>query len=318
MQSRPSPQPYLLQGEGASEVGGKHVRPSPKPSPLQGEGPLRVAFQGEPGAYSELAAFEYFGPQITTVPCASFEDVFNRVGGPEGQVDLLGLLPIENSLAGSIHRNYDLMLRHDLHIVGEYHLRVSHCLQALPGVRLEDIRHVHSHPQALAQCDANLERLGLKRVVEADTAGSARLVRERGDRQAAALASRRAAEVYNLVILAENMEDNPANYTRFLALAQQPTLVEDSEQGDYKTSIVFSLENQPGALFKALSVFALRDIDLTKIESRPKPGQPWEYMFYIDFAGHQKAKNCQRALDHLEELAPYLRVLGSYPRHHLQ
>ncbi len=273
---------------------------------------IRVAYQGEPGAYSELAAREYFGADINSQPCTDFDTVFEIVTRRECTH---GLIPVENSLAGSIHRNYDLMLRHELHIAGEYHLRVSHCLLALPGVRINEIQRVHSHPQALAQCETNLKRMGVARVAEADTAGSARLIRQQGDEQAAALASRRAAEVYNLDILAEHMEDNPANYTRFLALAPQPLQVEDPESGDYKTSIVFSLKNKPGALFKALSVFALRDIDLTKIESRPIPGQLWEYMFYVDFAGHSGQTNCGRALDHLAELAPFLRVLGSYPRH---
>jgi len=274
-----------------------------------------IAFQGEHGAYSELAAYEYFGSGINTLPCQTFEDVFRSVD--DGHA-IRGLIPVENSLAGSIHRNYDLMLRHDLNFVGEYFLRVSHCLLALPGVRLEDIRSVHSHPQGLAQCEANLFKLGVEQVAEIDTAGSARLVRDKGDKSAAALASRRAAEVYELQILSEHMEDNPANFTRFLALAKEPYAAEDPEQNEYKTSIVFNLENKPGALFKALSVFALRDIDLTKIESRPIPGQPWEYMFYVDFGGHAQARNCKRALDHLGELAPILRNLGSYPRHYIQ
>jgi prephenate dehydratase len=278
---------------------------------------LHVAFQGEPGAYSELAAFEHFGLGIKTLPCETFEQVFAAVREEQGK-KIYGLIPIENSLAGSIHRNYDLMLRHELHIVGEYHLRVSHCLMALPGVKIEDIQSVHSHPQALAQCEAKLERLGMQRVAESDTAGSARLLRERGNRQAAALASRRAAEVYSLEVLVDQMEDNPANYTRFLALARDPLKVSDPQEGDYKTSIVFSLYNQPGALFKALSVFALRDIDLTKIESRPIPGQLWEYMFYVDFAGHGQAQSGARAINNLMEFAPFLRTLGSYPRHHLK
>jgi len=278
---------------------------------------LQVAFQGEPGAYSELAAFEHFRGQITTLPCKTFEEVF-ALTSEEQQPDIVGLLPIENSLAGSIHRNYDLMLRHDLHIVSEYHLRVSHCLMALPGVEVGDIQRVHSHPQALAQCEANLTKMGIEIVAEADTAGSARLLRERDDRQAAALASRRAADVYQLEVLKEHMEDNPANYTRFLALAKNPLQVDDPEAGDYKTSIVFSLHNQPGVLFKSLSVFALREIDLTKIESRPIPGQLWEYMFYVDFVGHAQALDPSRALDNLGEFAPFLRTLGSYPRHHLK
>jgi len=274
-----------------------------------------IAFQGENGAYSELAAYEYFGSGINTLPCQTFEDVFQSVD--EGQTSH-GLIPVENSLAGSIHRNYDLMLRYDLNIVGEYFLRVSHCLLALPGVRLEDVRSVHSHPQGLAQCEANLFKLGVEQVAEVDTAGSARLVRDLGDKSAAALASKRAAEVYELQILSEHMEDDPANFTRFLALAKEPYAAYDPEQNEYKTSIVFNLVNKPGALFKALSVFALRDIDLTKIESRPIPGQPWEYMFYVDFGGHAQALNCKRALDHLGELAPILRNLGSYPRHYIQ
>lgn len=269
---------------------------------------LRVAYQGEAGAYSEAAALAHFGPEIETIPCESFDRVF--AGVESGEFDR-GLLPIENSLAGSIHRNYDLLLRHPLHIVGEYALNVQHCLIGLPGVRLEDIRKVISHPQALAQCEHHLRQLSGVQVEAAyDTAGSVRLVRQGGDPSVAAIASRRAAQVHNMAVLAENFEDDPNNFTRFLAVACEP----DVPQEAAKTSIVFTLRNLPGAMFKALSVFALRDLDLTKIESRPLAGQPWEYLFYIDFAGSTRDDNVRRALDHLGEYALMLRVLGSYRR----
>jgi len=277
---------------------------------------LKISFQGEPGAYSEAAALEYFKNGIETVPCLSFDHIFKNVINKTTE---FGLIPIENSLAGSIHRNYDLMLRHNLHIIGEYHLRVSHCLMALPGVELQAIRKVHSHPQALAQCEGSLTRLGLEPVIEADTAGSAKLIRDKGDLSAGVLASKRAAEVYGLNILAENMEDSPANFTRFLILSKNSLgLNPPIDPDEYKTSIVFSLNNKPGVLFKALSVFALREIDLTKIESRPLPGQPWEYLFYIDFIGHAQSEVCHRALDHLAELTTFQRILGSYPKHKIE
>ena len=271
-----------------------------------------VAFQGDPGAYSEAAALEYFPDDITTYPCSRFENVFDNVeiGNCE-----YGILPIENSLAGSIHKNYDLLLHHDLFIIGEYHLRVKHCLLALPGNKLSDIQEVYSHPQALAQCDQNLNSLSIERIPEADTAGSARLISENNMKHAAAIASKHAAKVYGLSIIAEDFEDNPANFTRFLIIATNQDDRAGSSPESYKTSIVFSLQNKPGSLFKALSVFALRDIDLTKIESRPIQGKPWEYLFYIDFLGHTTTDVCHRALDHLSESAQFLRVLGSYKRH---
>ena len=273
---------------------------------------LKVAFQGEPGAYSELAAFEHLGPDIQTLPCDSFDHVYEAI---LGGLATHGMLPFENSLAGSVHRNYDLILRHELQIESEFHLRVSHCLLGVPGSKIEQIQRAHSHPQALAQCENNLSKLGITPVAEKDTAGSARLVKEWNGLQDAAVASTRAAEVYGLEILQGKLEDYSHNYTRFLALSRQPLITDDPEEDGYKTSVVFSLKNTPGVLFKALSVFALRDIDLTKIESRPIPERPWEYMFYVDFLGHQQSLTGSRALDHLGELATFLRVLGSYPRH---
>ena len=268
---------------------------------------MRVAFQGEPGAYSEQAVFNYFG-NIETQPCESFDVVFDSVVSDACDY---GLIPIENSLAGSIHQNYDLLLRHDLHIAGEYLLRVRHCLIALPGVDREDIKKAISHPQALGQCAAYLRNLGIKPETVYDTAGSVKLLKASGDRTTAAIASRRAAELYGMEIIEEGIEDNPENYTRFLAIRKQVIQLE----GDAKTSIVFTLKNQPGSLFKAMSVFALRDIDLTKIESRPLQGKPWEYLFYVDFVGATQDESVRKALDHLDEYALMLRVLGSYPRY---
>ena len=268
-----------------------------------------VSFQGEAGAYSEAAAYAHFGKDIDTLPCKTFEQLFDAVS--EGRATH-GMAPIENSLAGSIHRNYDLLLRNKLHIIGEYHLRVSHCLMVLPGVKLEEIQRVYSHPQALAQCEGSLSNYKLKGVVANDTAGSARALKENNDRSSAALASHHAAQVYGLDILQESMEDNPANYTRFLALSPQKNKLKNA--ADYKTSIAFSLINRAGILFNALSIFALREIDLTKIESRPQAGKPWEYLFHIDFLGHIDEEKVGNALNHLSEIAPFIRVFGSYPR----
>jgi prephenate dehydratase len=270
----------------------------------------RIAFQGEPGAYSEAAALAYFGKDIETVPCETFDEVFEKVASGDCG---FGMVPIENSLAGSIHHNYDLLLRHELTISGEYILRVEHCMIAHPDVSFSDVRTVISHPQALSQCDRFIRSHGLAREPAYDTAGSVKLLRETGRRDAAAIASKRAAEVYAMKVLMENIEDDPENYTRFLALAREASRSEQDTPGDSKTSLVFALPNAPGILFRALSVFALRDIDLTKIESRPVPGKPWEYLFYLDFVSSDPERST-RALQHLQEIATFLRVFGSYQR----
>jgi prephenate dehydratase len=272
---------------------------------------MHVAYQGEPGAYSEAAALEYFGGEAQTLPQETFDDLFAAV--ESGACDA-GLIPIENSLAGSIHHNYDLLQRHSLAIVGEHYLRVHHCLIGLPGARLAGIRRVISHPQALAQSDRYLRDLpGVKIEPVYDTAGSVKMVRDAGDRTVAAIASARAAEVYGMSILAEGIEDDPANYTRFLAIAREP-IVLSAAGSSAKTSIVFSVPNVPGSLYQALGIFATRDLDLSKIESRPLVGTPWEYLFYIDFIGATSEPRAQAALALLEKMSSFVRVLGSYPR----
>ena len=268
-----------------------------------------VAFQGEHGAYSEEAAQQHYGTDLSTLPCESFEEVFSSVRDGAATE---GLVPIENSLAGSVHRNYDLLMRHELHIVGETHLRIRHCLLALPGTSLEAVRIVSSHPQALAQCERFLRSLKDVDIVPAyDTAGSAKALRSGEKFEQAAIAAERAADVYDLQILARGIEDDPSNYTRFLALAPEPV----QPEGEAKTSIAFSLDNQPGILYEALCVFASREIDLTKIESRPIVGKPWEYMFYLDFVSEPAGNKSKDALEELDSMTTSLRVLGTFERH---
>lgn len=267
---------------------------------------MRIAYQGEPGAYSEAAALRY-ADHADLLPCESFEQVFAAVA--EGRATH-GILPVENSVGGSIHRNYDLLLEHDLPIVGEVQLVITHNLMALPGTRIEDVVLVYSHPQALAQCERFLRTLpGVKVEATYDTAGSAKLVSERRLAGAGAIASERAAEVFSLEILRPSVQDFADNITRFLVVSREA----GDEQAADKTTVVFSLPNEPGALFKALSVFALRDIDLTKIESRPIRGRAWEYLFYVDLPLGRQDPRCARALIHLAEFARSMRTLGSYP-----
>ena len=264
---------------------------------------MRLAYQGEPGAYSEAAALHYGGPQTETLPCKTFDDVFEAVVKKRATH---GVVPLENSIGGTIHRNYDLLLEHELPITGEVELDVVHCLQALPGTKLQDIKTVYSHPQALAQCERYLKDLGVAVEAVYDTAGGAKLVAEEKLPDAAALASRRAAEVFGLEVLQEAVQDFEYNITRFAIIGGAPSA--DAN----KTTIVFALPSTPGALFKALSVFALRDINLTKLESRPVRGRPWEYLFYVEVEATRDDLTCARALTHLAEFARWTRVLGSY------
>lgn len=281
---------------------------------------LRVAYQGVRGAYSESAAEKAY-PNCEAVPCEQFDTAFEAV---ERWLVDRAVLPIENSLGGSIHRNYDLLLRHRLHIVGEVKFAVRHCLLANHGVKVEDLKRVLSHPQALAQCENTLTKLGLVREAVDDTAGAAKHVSFEQLKDVGAVASSSAAAIYGLNILAEDIQDDCDNVTRFLMLAREPII--PGTDRPFKTSIVFSLEEGPGVLFKALAVFALRQINLTKIESRPLRNQPlrssdgnngfgkyFDYLFYVDFEASMADQKAQNALRHLKEFATFLRVLGSYP-----
>ena len=266
---------------------------------------MKIAYQGEPGAFSEAAA-RRVDLEANLIPCHSFEEVFAAVdAGPATH----GVLPIENSIGGSIHRNYDLLLAHELPIVAEVELPVVHHLLALPGATLAGLKRVYSHPQGLAQCERFLRTLsGVDIIATYDTAGSAKMVADAGSTESAAIASARAGEVFGLTPLASSVQDFDDNVTRFLVIGRRPLKNATAD----KTTIVFTLSNEPGALFKALSVFALRGVDLTKLESRPIPGRPWEYLFYADVAAARDELVCARALSHLAEFAPMLRILGSY------
>uniref|UniRef100_A0A0E0M4N0 Arogenate dehydratase n=1 Tax=Oryza punctata TaxID=4537 RepID=A0A0E0M4N0_ORYPU len=293
------------------------------PAPMHGS-QLRVAYQGVPGAYSEAAAAKAY-PSCDAIPCDQFEVAFQAV---ELWIADRAVLPVENSLGGSIHRNYDLLLRHRLHIVGEVQLPVHHCLLALPGVRRDLLTRVISHPQALAQCELTLNAMGLNVAREAfdDTAAAAEHVAAAGLRDTAAIASSRAADLYGLQVLADGIQDDAGNVTRFVMLAREPIIPRTDRP--FKTSIVFAHDREgTSVLFKVLSAFAFRDISLTKIESRPHRHRPirlvddanvgtakhFEYMFYMDFQASMAEVRAQNALAEIQEFTSFLRVLGSYP-----
>lgn len=271
-----------------------------------------IAYQGEPGAYSEIAALRFGEPQ----PCESFDDVFAAVTTRKAD---FAAIPIENSLGGSIHHNYDLLLRNPVIILAETFVKVEHCLLGIPGASVETATRVLSHPQALAQCHNFIATHPSIRAEAAyDTAGSAKMIAENGDASVLAIASKRAGELYGLEILRENLADEEWNITRFFCIAREGSpagiaaLKKQPDTTQQKTSIVFSLRNEQGSLYKALATLAHRGIDLTKIESRPSKKKAFEYLFYIDFIGHRDEPHIQRALSILEEFAPMIRVLGSY------
>lgn len=264
-----------------------------------------VAFQGEHGAYSEEATRQYFGETVDTLPCEAIDHIFTAVDS--GRADF-GVVPVENSTAGSINKSYDLLLDHDLKVNGEILLRVRHCLMTLPG-KADEVREVRSHPQALAQCEQYLNRNGYKAVTWHDTAGSARDLAAKPEPGVGCIASKLSASIYGLEIVEEGVEDLSNNYTRFFVVARG----EAPRSERAKTSLVFAVPHTPGALFAALGEFANREINLAKIESRPRRGKAWHYVFYLDLEGHWQDAAVGEALVHLLNRSAFVKMLGSYP-----
>ncbi len=268
-----------------------------------------VAFQGERGAFSHLAATKFLGGAMKDLPSATFRDVFEAVKSSKAG---FAVIPIENTLHGSVHENYDHLLEYGFPICGETNVRIAHNLIAMPGARFRDIRKAFSHPVALNQCRQFFKKYKqIEPISFYDTAGSVKMLEEQRIPSAAAIASESAAAIYHGAILKRNIEDHRRNFTRFFLLAKQPRHVR-SGTGPWKTSVVFSTENAPGALFRAMACFALRDLNLTKIESRPLRGKVWEYLFYVDLIGQADDTPVQNALNSLREMTHFVRVLGSY------
>lgn len=266
----------------------------------------RVAFQGVAGAYSEEAVRQFFGERVEPLPCPSFKDMFIAV--ERGGADY-AMLPVENAVAGSVVQSYELLMEHDLRVRAEVILRVHHMLMAPTGSSLSGIKRAISHPQALAQCERYLSRHGIEAVPAFDTAGAARDLSAHPQPETAVIASMLAAQLYGLDILDSGVEDEPFNYTRFFVLGlDDPPRAQRS-----KTSLIFTTRHQPGALYDSLGEFAKRQINLTKIESRPRRNRPWQYLFYLDFEGHWQDPECEAALMGLLRRSSFVKLLGSYP-----
>jgi prephenate dehydratase len=265
-----------------------------------------VAFQGVQGAYSEQALRQHFGDTVDVCPTPTLTELFEAI---QSQSVQFAILPVENALAGAVQQAYELLMDSDLRIQAEVLLHVHHSLLAPKGTQISDIKRVRSHPQALAQCERYLKRMNIQAVPSYDTAGSAKLVSENPEPETGAIASELAGELYGLDVLAREIEDVVFNYTRFFVLGY-----DDPEPGAYnKTSIVFATRNRPAALYECLGEFAVRGLNLTKIESRPRRNRPWEPVFYLDFEGHWQEPGCQAVLARLLQRASFVKMLGSYP-----
>ncbi len=268
---------------------------------------MKVAFQGERGAYSEMACYDFFGSEVVALPLHTLDNVFQAVS--DGSAEM-GIVPIENTYAGTVTKTYDLLLAHDLFIVGETHQRIVHCLLANPGTSLERISRVYSHPQAIEQCESFLIELGVEPLPFRDTAGAARFIKERGYAEEAAIAHEACAQIYGLELLKKSIETNAENATRFVVVSRKHLKATE----DVKTSLVFVTKHIPAALYKCLGGFATNGVNLTKIESRPHKTEKSRYLFYLDLEGHPEDPNVKEAIEELRFFASFVKMLGAYPK----
>ena len=264
----------------------------------------RVSFQGERGAYSEAASISFFGNDIEAIPCPTFSDVLKNT---ESDNSGYSILPIENSLEGSVGESNDLLLETDLNVIGEIYHRIHHCLIGTGSIG--DIVTVYSHPQALGQCRKFIQENSLKTIPSYDTAGSVKIIKNLNKNNVACIASKNAAEIFDVPIIKEGVEDNANNYTRFLVFSKE----NNDKTDNSKTSIIFSVKHEAGALYQIINEFYQHKINLTKIESRPNKNTPWEYNFYVDFEGHQDYPSIKDVLEKLRNHSTFLKILGSYP-----
>ncbi len=265
---------------------------------------IKVSFQGERGAYSEAAAISFFNEEIETIPLPTFAEVLQSTQNDETEYSIL---PVENSIEGSVGESNDLLSETTLNVVGEKYQKIQHCLIGYDS--LEKIDTVYSHPQALGQCRRFIQKNNLKTIPTYDTAGSVKIIKELNKENVACIASQQASEIFQVPIIEENIADNPKNYTRFLILSKNKAKTTEKD----KTSIIFSIKHEPGALHQIIEQFSEHKINLTKIESRPKKTTVWEYNFYVDFEGHENNLEVKKMLEKIKEKTLFLKILGSYP-----
>ena len=265
---------------------------------------IRVSFQGERGAYSESAAREFFSEDIETVPCITFAEALEKTSDDTTEY---AVLPVENSLEGSVGESYDLLNMTELKAIGEIYHRIEHCL--IGSGRLEQVKQVYSHPQALGQCRNFIEKHNMKTIPTYDTAGSVKIVKELNSEQYACIASKAASTIHQMQIITENIANNPNNYTRFLVMSKKTS----TRTGNDKTSIIFAIKHEPGSLYRILQIFHDNQVNLTKIESRPTRENIWEYNFYVDFEGNVEEQKIKNMIDKIKEETEFTKVLGSYP-----